>query len=345
MKAKKILITGSAGFIGFHVSRLLLNDKFNVIGIDNYDPYYDIRIKKKRISILKEKKNFNFIKLDIEKDIKLKKLFSIHKFDFVIHLAAQAGVRYSFTNPKKYINTNINGFFNVINQCAKHNVKHFLYASSSSVYGLHKNNFSKETDDVNHPSSLYAATKRSNELIAHTYSHLNGLRTTGLRFFTVYGEYGRPDMSIFKFFKNNLNNKKNFIFNFGNHFRSFTHVKDVARAVKKIMLSKIIKTSSKNKKLLPDRNPIGNFSIVNIGNEKVIKLTDLINKIENLTKIKFLNDYLPLQKGDIIGSKASSKKLRTSYKFIFKTNMNEGLKLFFSWFLKDKKFNSKLISK
>lgn len=343
MKSKKVLVTGSAGFIGFHISKLLLDKKFKVVGIDNYDPYYDIKIKRKRNNILKKNSNFIFIKANIENQTKLKGIFAKYKFDYVIHLAAQAGVRYSFVNPKKYINTNINGFFNVINFSSEYKVKHFLYASSSSVYGLHKNNISKETDDVNHPSSLYGATKRSNELIAHTYSHLQNLRTTGLRFFTVYGEYGRPDMSIFKFFKNNLNNKKNYIFNYGNHFRSFTYSGDVAEAIRKIMISRIIK--KKINTLKPDRNYKGNFSIINIGNEKIIKLKSLIKKIEKITKNKFNNCYLPLQKGDVVGSKALSKKLKKNYNFNFKTDMDDGLKLFFAWFIKNKKFNTRLISK
>ena len=276
---------------------------------------------------------------------KLKLLFKKNKFTYVLHLAAQAGVRYSFINPKKYIDTNINGFFNVINLSNEYKIKHFLYASSSSVYGLHKNKVSKEADDVNHPTSLYGATKRSNELIAHTYSHLHDLRTSGLRFFTVYGQYGRPDMSIFKFFKNNITNKKNFIFNYGNHQRSFTYIDDVVSAIYKIIVKKNKKSKKKLTKLYPDENLKNNFNIINVGNDQVVKLSDVIQKIENITKKKFKNLFLPLQKGDVIGSKASSKKLKNNFDFKFKTNISSGLKLFYKWFLNYKEFNINLKSK
>ena len=342
MQNKKILITGAAGFIGYHLSDFLIKKKFQVLGIDNFDNYYDVKIKKKRISLLKKYKKFKFINVNIENSNKVLNLFRKNKFDYVVHLAAQAGVRYSFINPRKYINTNINGFFNVINSSNNFKIKHFLYASSSSVYGLHNNSYSSETDDVNHPSSLYGATKRSNELIAHTYSHLNKLRTTGLRFFTVYGEYGRPDMSIFKFFKNNLSKKTNHIFNYGKHQRSFTYVGDVVNAVYKILISKKQTGISKRKKLYPDSTINNYFNIVNIGNEKVIKLLDLTKKIENLTHNKFINKYLPLQKGDVIGSKSSSKKLIRLYNFKFKTDINLGLKNFYNWFKNEKKLISKL---
>tara|TARA_Y100000590_G_scaffold183477_1_gene209079 strand:- start:1702 stop:2739 length:1038 start_codon:yes stop_codon:yes gene_type:complete len=345
MKYKNVLITGAAGFIGFHMANFLLSKRFNVIGIDNFDKYYDVKIKKKRIKVLYKYKKFKFFKLNIENEKVLKNLFKKNKFNYVVHLAAQAGVRYSFVNPKKYINTNINGFFNVINLSNNFKVKHFLYASSSSVYGLHNNKFSNEKDDVNHPSSLYGATKRSNELIAHTYSHIYKLRTTGLRFFTVYGEYGRPDMSIFKFFKNILGSNKNYIYNFGNHFRSFTYVDDVVRAVYKIMISNRNIIRKTKKKLSPDTNFNGKFDIVNIGNEKVIKLLNLTKKIENITNKKFKNVYLPLQKGDVIGSKASSKKLKKNFKFKFNTNIDKGLMKFNEWFKKNKDFNSKLKTK
>ena len=344
MKHKKILITGSAGFIGFHLSNFLMEKNFKVIGIDNYDEYYDLKIKKKRTSILIKNKNFKFFKIDIENEKQLKKLFKSEKFSYVVHLAAQAGVRYSFINPKKYINTNIQGFFNIINLSNNFKIKHFLYASSSSVYGIHNNNYSSEFDDVDHPSSLYGATKRSNELFAHTYSHLHGLRTTGLRFFTVYGEIGRPDMSIFKFFKNNLTNKKNYIYNYGNHYRSFTYINDVVNAVYKLLIIKKKQKKIKISNLKPDVSLNNNFNLINIGNEKVIKLLDLVKKIEKITGKKFKNKFLPLQKGDTVGSRASSKKLRKSLNFKFKTNIDEGLKNFSDWFNKEKKLISKLKS-
>ena len=341
MKNKNILITGSAGFIGFHLSKFLLSKNFNIYGIDNYDKYYDTRIKKKRTSLLKQYSQFKFFNVNIENEIALSKLYKKYKFDYVVHLAAQAGVRYSFINPKKYIKTNIVGFFNIIELSNRYKVKHFLYASSSSVYGIHNNKRSSEQDAVNHPSSLYGATKRSNELIAHTYSHLYNLKTTGLRFFTVYGEWGRPDMSIFKFFKNNLNNYSNDVFNFGKHFRSFTHVDDVTAAILNL-LSK--DTKKNNQKLKPDSNKNGKFNIINIGNEKTITLMDLIRKIEKITGNKFKNKFLPLQKGDVIGSCANSKKLKSQYKFKFSTNMDKGLVDFYKWIKKNIKFATNLKS-
>ena len=205
---------------------------------------------------------------------------------------------------------------------------------------MHNNQYSSESDDVNHPSSLYGATKRSNELIAHTYSHLHQLRTTGLRFFTVYGEYGRPDMSIFKFFRNIFENKKNHIFNFGKHQRSFTYVEDVSEAVYKILISKK-SNIRQTKKLLPDMTFNNYFSLVNIGNENVIKLLDLTNKIEEITNKKFKNIFLPLQKGDVIEVNLL-QKLINAYNFSFKTNIDTGLIKFFKWFKKDKKFILKL---
>ena len=341
MKNKKILITGAAGFVGFHLSKYLLKNNFKIFGIDNYDSYYDIKIKKKRISFLIKNKKFDFLKLNIEDEKKLDSLFKRNKFDIVVHLAAQAGVRYSFINPRKYIKTNINGFFNIIEFSKKYNIEHFIYASSSSVYGLHSNKKSSERDAVNHPSSLYGATKRSNELIAHTYSHLYNMKTTGLRFFTIYGELGRPDMSIFKFFKNNLNNFSNDVYNYGKHFRSFTYIGDVTSAILKIIINS---KNTKNSKLLPDSNKKGNFNIFNIGNEKIISLTDLLNKIEKLTGKSFKNNYLPLQKGDIIGSSANSKKLKKNFNFNFNTNIDKGLLNFYKWIKKNIKFATKLKS-
>ena len=223
----KILVTGSAGFIGFHTAKFFLKKGHQVFGLDNLNRYYDVNLKKARNKILLRFKNYNFKKININSFKKVEKFFLKNKFDLVIHLAAQAGVRYSLKNPSAYIDTNLRGFFNIIENCKKNNIKKLIYASSSSVYGVNKNKFFKETDSAVSPIQLYAATKRSNELIAHAYSSLYKMNTIGLRFFTVYGPWGRPDMSFFLFTKKILNNEIIDVFNFGKLVRDFTYIDDV----------------------------------------------------------------------------------------------------------------------
>ena len=230
MPKKKILITGCAGFIGYHLTKRL-SKNFKVVGIDNLNPYYDVRLKKDRLKDLNKERNFKFFKVDIESFNLLKKIFKKNKFNTVIHLAAQAGVRYSLVNPSRYINTNINGFFNVIENCKIFKVKNFLYASTSSVYGNQSKFPIEENFDTSSPIQLYAATKKSNELLAHCYSHLYKIKTIGLRFFTVYGPWGRPDMALFKFTNNILKNKTIEIFNYGTHTRDFTYIDDIIEGV------------------------------------------------------------------------------------------------------------------
>ena len=229
----KILITGAAGFIGFHVSLKLLKSGKNVVGIDNLNNYYDPKLKISRLNILKKYKNFIFKKIDLVDRKNLNKIFQKNKIEKVVNLAAQAGVRYSLINPKSYIDTNIVGFFNVIDLSREYKVKHFIYASTSSVYGALQKMPFKETYTTDHPIQLYAATKKSNELIAHSYSHIYKLPTTGLRFFTVYGPWGRPDMALFKFTKNILSNKKIDVYNYGNHSRDFTYIEDIVQGILK----------------------------------------------------------------------------------------------------------------
>ena len=236
---KKILVTGAAGFIGYHLCKKLLLNDFNVIGFDNLNEYYDLNLKKDRLNLLnklgKKNDNFLFMKGDLSDNNSLKSIFKDHNPEIVINLAAQAGVRYSLKNPAEYINSNIVGFGNLIENCKNNSVKHLIYASSSSVYGGNKKMPFSENDGVNHPVSLYAATKKSNELVAHTYSHLFNLPTTGLRFFTVYGPWGRPDMSYFIFVTKILNNESIKIFNNGNMKRDFTYIDDVVESILKIM--------------------------------------------------------------------------------------------------------------
>ncbi len=275
----KILVTGSAGFIGFHTAKFFLKKGHQVFGLDNLNRYYDVNLKKARNKILLRFKNYNFKKININSFKKVEKFFLKNKFDLVIHLAAQAGVRYSLKNPSVYIDTNLRGFFNIIENCKKNNIKKFIYASSSSVYGVNKNKFFKETDSAVSPIQLYAATKRSNELIAHAYSSLYKMNTIGLRFFTVYGPWGRPDMSFFLFTKKILNNEIIDIFNFGKHVRDFTYIDDVVRGI--FLCSKKNLKKSTNNQL---------FKIVNIACGKPVKLINFISIIEkklnkNLKKI------------------------------------------------------------
>ena len=236
---KKILITGAAGFIGFHLSNRLLTKKYKVLGVDNLNPYYSVKLKKDRLRILKKFKDFTFAKVNLEDKNKLLKLYKNFRPEIVVNLAAQAGVRYSLENPEAYAKTNLIGFFNILDACRTQKVPHLIYASTSSVYGENKKLPFNETDIADHPIQFYAATKRANELMAHSYSKLYKIRTTGLRFFTVYGPWSRPDMSLLKFAKNISENKKIDLFNYGNHTRDFTYVDDIVDGIFKIITKKI----------------------------------------------------------------------------------------------------------
>ena len=265
MKNKNYLITGSAGFIGFHLSKKLLSEGFNVLGVDNLNNYYDQRIKQDRNKILKKYKNYKFNKIDIKDYKKLDRIFRKNSIHGVVNLAAQAGVRYSLKNPRSYIENNINGFFNILELSKKYRIKKFIYASTSSIYGLQKKFPLKENFNTDNPIQLYAATKKSNELMATSYSHLYKMDTVGLRFFTVYGPWGRPDMALFKFTKNIIKGKPIEVFNKGNHERDFTYVDDIVNGIFNIIINKKSKSGAK---------------IFNIGNGKKIKLLKYIQLIE-----------------------------------------------------------------
>ena len=315
----KILITGTAGFIGFSLAKkLLTNNKLKIYGFDNLNNYYDINLKKKRLSILKKYKNYTHFKVNIQSS-RIEKIFNKFRFDVVVNLAAQAGVRYSMTNPKAYIQTNQNGFFNIIENSKKYDVKKFLYASSSSVYGRSKKQPSKESQNVDFPESLYAATKKSNELVAYYYSKNFNLNTIGLRFFTVYGPWGRPDMALFKFTRNILENRSINVFNYGKHFRDFTYIDDVTECVKKIILSK-------NKK----KNPM--YEVLNIGNNKPVYLMDFIKEVEKNICKKAKIKFLPLQKGDVIKTYANINLAKKNYGYNPKIKIQKGVKLFIDWY-------------
>jgi UDP-glucuronate 4-epimerase len=333
-----ILVTGSAGFIGFHLCNILLSSrilKLNLVGIDNINDYYNKNIKYDRLKILKKKKlkknkKYIFYRIDISNNKKLLELFRKFKFDIVINLAAQAGVRHSVKNPEDYVSSNLVGFANILEMSKKFRIKHLIYASTSSVYGENNKKNFKETDQCDHPTQFYAATKRANELMAHSYSSLFDLPTTGLRFFTVYGPWGRPDMAIFKFVKNIFLNKKIEIFNYGKHRRSFTYIDDIVEVIIRI-INKIPKknTSIKNKPC----NSYAPFKIYNVGNPQQVNLLDFVRKIKKIIGIKKIKiKYLPIQSGDVRDTKASIAILKNAIRLNSFTNLDIGLKKFIFWY-------------
>ena len=318
MKNKNYLITGSAGFIGFHLSKKLLSEGFNVLGVDNLNNYYDQRIKQDRNKILKKYKNYKFNKIDIKDYKKLDRIFRKNSIHGVVNLAAQAGVRYSLKNPRSYIENNINGFFNILELSKKYRIKKFIYASTSSIYGLQKKFPLKENFNTDNPIQLYAATKKSNELMATSYSHLYKMDTVGLRFFTVYGPWGRPDMALFKFTKNIIKGKPIEVFNKGNHERDFTYVDDIVNGIFNIIINKKSKSGAK---------------IFNIGNGKKIKLLKYIQLIEKNLNRKSKKKFLPLQKGDVIKTHSDTKLIQKYYNYQAKTEVSYGVKKFIEWYV------------
>ena len=322
MNKKIYLVTGSAGFIGFHLSKKILAKGFKVIGIDNLNNYYDVQLKKKRNHILKKNKNYIFKKIDIKNYKNLETVFKKYKIFKVIHLAAQAGVRYSLKNPRSYIDNNINGFFNILEISKNYRVKKFVYASTSSIYGLQKKFPLKENFNTDNPIQLYAATKKSNELMATSYSYLYKMDTVGLRFFTVYGPWGRPDMALFKFTKNIIKGKPIEVFNKGKHERDFTYVDDIVDGIIKIVFSK--------------KNKFGS-QIFNIGNGKKIKLLKYIQLIEKNLKKKARKKFLPLQKGDVFKTHSDTRLIKKHYNYNPKTGVNHGVKKFIEWYISNVK--------
>ena len=316
----KILITGVAGFIGFHLANKLFSKNFDLVGIDNINRYYDLDLKKSRLKNLKDKILFN--KVNIVDLNALKKFFQEHKPSLVIHLAAQAGVRYSINNPEQYISNNIIGFFNILQCCKEFNCKKIIYASSSSVYGKKLKLKSKEIDDVNKPLNLYASSKVSNELMAYSFGQLIGLKSIGLRFFTVYGPWGRPDMAYFIFTKNILEGKKIDVFGHGKMWRDFTYIDDIVNAI-----DKIIKVS--DNKMFPK----GTYSrIFNIGNNKPEKLMTLVNIIQKTLNMKAKINYKDYQLGDTIRTSANINELKSIINFVPKTTLNLGIPKFIDWY-------------
>ena len=330
------LVTGAAGFIGFHLCKRLLNAGETVIGIDSINDYYDPKLKLARLDILKKIKNvnFKFEKVLLEEKESLKRIFRIYKPNFAINLAAQAGVRYSITNPDSYISSNIVGFMNLIECCRHNNLEHLIYASSSSVYGGNINIPFSESQNVNHPVSLYAATKKSNELIAHCYSHLYGIPSTGLRFFTVYGPWGRPDMALFLFTKAIFNGEPIKVFNKGEMIRDFTYIDDIIES-----LFRVIKKPPKENIKFDKKNPHPASSwaphkIFNIGNSNPVPLMDFIEAIENAIGKKAKKVFLPMQPGDVSATHADTKQLENWIKFKPNTSIEEGISEFINWYKK-----------
>jgi len=332
----KILVTGAAGFIGFHTCLKLIKQGHDVYGIDNINDYYDTKLKFNRLKELGFNKTeatifkteiqsskydgLKFSRIDLVDDISIDNLFEVEQFEVVCNLAAQAGVRHSIENPKAYIDSNISGFLNIIEGCRNHKVKHLVYASSSSVYGENKKAPFETTDNVDHPISLYAATKKSNELMAHTYGHLYGFKTTGLRFFTVYGPWGRPDMAYYLFAEAISNDKPIKVFNNGQMERDFTYIDDIVNGVTKII-----------EKSIDSRE---HYKIYNIGSNKTESLQDFITTIEEAMGKKAIKEMYPMQQGDVPRTFANIDKLIDDFGYKPSTSINKGLKEFIKWYKK-----------
>ena len=329
-----ILVTGSAGFIGSSLCIKLLDNGYKVVGIDNHNDYYDPDLKEKRLARHAKHPNYIHIRMDIEDEKAVQSLFHEHDFDGVVNLAAQAGVRYSIENPLAYIKTNIVGFTHILEGCRNSNVNHLVYASSSSVYGANTKMPFSIHDNIDHPLSLYAASKKTNELIAHTYSHLYGLPTTGLRFFTVYGPWGRPDMALFKFTKAILNNEKIDVFNNGNHIRDFTYIDDIVNGI-----VNTIEVPAKSNKDWDGINPDPASSkapwrVYNIGNSNPVSLMDYVYALEDSLQKKAKINYLPLQLGDVPSTYADVSNLEQNFNYKPKTSVNVGVENFVNWYKK-----------
>ena len=329
---KKILVTGAAGFIGFHVAKKLCESDWNVIGLDNLNHYYDVNLKKDRLNLLLPCSNFKFHKLDLVDRKSIKKLFEEQKFDFVVNLAAQAGVRYSLENPYAYVDSNLSGFLNILEGCRYNPVKHLIYASSSSVYGANTKMPFSVHDNVDHPVSLYAATKKANELMAHTYSNLYKIATTGLRFFTVYGPWGRPDMALFIFTKRIAEGKPIDVYNNGKMRRDFTYIDDIVDGIIKLIPT------------IPEPNPNWNgnnpdsassfapYKLYNIGNNQPVELLKFIEVIEDKLGKKAIKNFMPIQPGDVPATYADVDDLIDAVGFKPNTPIDEGINKFVEWY-------------
>jgi UDP-glucuronate 4-epimerase len=326
---KKALVTGCAGFIGFHVCRRLLGDGYEVLGLDNLSPFYDEGLKQARLAILREHTDFSFVEGDISDRGCVEGLFTIHDFGQVVHLAAQAGVRYSLEKPHLYIQSNLVGFANLIEASCKKQTPHFVFASSSSVYGSNRKVPFAETDNVDHPVSLYAATKKSNELIAHVYAHLYQLPVTGLRFFTVYGPWGRPDMALFKFCRAMFQGDPIDLYNHGHMLRDFTYIDDIVEGVARLVEAPPATATASHEN---GGEAAPRYRIFNIGNNQPVELTRLIQVLEDKIGHKALTRGLPMQPGDVPVTYAEIDKLAKEIGYRPHTPIEEGVSRFVDWY-------------
>jgi UDP-glucuronate 4-epimerase len=347
-KEVKILITGSAGFIGYHLVNKLVNTDNQIFGLDIINDYYDLRVKFGRLEncgiqiqnikhnvIVQSTKydNYKFVKLDLSNQKDIYQLFNDEKFDVVVNLAAQAGVRYSITNPDVYLQSNIIGFYNILESCRNNNVKHLVFASSSSVYGWNKKMPFSTSDNVDHPISLYAASKKSNELLAHSYSALYNIPTTGLRFFTVYGPWGRPDMALFLFTKNIMAGAPIDVYNHGNMMRDFTYIDDIVEGISRVIV-KPAKPNLNWSELNPDPGSSkAPYKIYNIGNNSPVRLMDFIEAIEKSIGKKAIMNLLPLQPGDVTASHADVTDLVEDINYRPNTQIQDGIDQFIKWYI------------
>lgn len=326
------LVTGAAGFIGFHVCQQLLGRGENVVGLDNLNAYYDVRLKEDRLAQLQNRPGFAFEKCDLSDRQEMSRLFEDREFDVVINLAAQAGVRYSLENPHAYVDSNLTGFVNILEGCRHHNIKHLVYASSSSVYGANTTMPFSVHHNVDHPLSLYAATKKANELMAHTYSHLYGLPTTGLRFFTVYGPWGRPDMAMFLFTKAILAGEPINVFNHGQMQRDFTYIDDIVEGVIRVADRVADENPSWSSDQPDPATSRGPYRVYNIGNNQPVQLMRVIEILENCLGRKAEKNLMPMQPGDVPATYADIDALADDVDFRPKTSIEDGIARFVSWY-------------
>lgn len=328
----KALITGAAGFIGFNLSKRLLDEGHEVVGLDMFNDYYSVELKEDRARILGEYDNFTLSRINMANAADVEALFKDHNFTHVVNLAAQAGVRYSIENPQAYIDSNIIGFFNIMDCCRRYEIKHFVYASSSSVYGLNTNMPLSEHAGVNHPISLYAASKKSNEMMAHSYSHLFNLPTTGLRFFTVYGPWGRPDMALFLFTKAIIEGKPINVFNYGKMERDFTYIDDIVEGVVRVMKKPATPNADWEPKDPDPATSSAPFRIFNIGNNNKVQLSQYISALENSLGMKAEHNLMPMQPGDVPATWADSSELMSEVGFKPSTSIEDGIESFVQWY-------------
>lgn len=329
---KKIMITGIAGFIGSHLAKKLINEGYEIIGIDNINDYYSTQLKKDRLNVLLDNKVKSY-EINLENTNDVLDVFKNEKPEIVVNLAAQAGVRYSLENPHAYITSNVNGFVNILEACRHNDIENLIYASSSSVYGANTTKPFSTSDNIDHPLSLYAATKKSNELMAHTYSHLYNLPTTGLRFFTVYGPWGRPDMALFKFTKAIVNEEPIDIYNHGNMMRDFTYVADIVESISRLVEKPATPNPNWEGSNPDPSSSYAPYKIYNIGNNSPVRLMEFIEAIENKTGKIAIKNFMDLQPGDVPETYANVEDLFNAINFKPSTQIQDGVNKFVDWYL------------